>query len=629
MHHVESLHQSHKKRAEIIPNKIPIEFYEDSKSMHCVKSFHQFLEKQSEVIPNEIAIEFYEDSISYLELNNKSNEFAHYLKKLKLNHGDRVGIYASRSIELLIILMGILKCGAVCVPIDINLPETQVGYILNKTKLKYMVTYGLNLPKFINNLVDNVIEYNVEDFSNYPKSNLDLNVQPSDLSYILYTSGSTGIPKGVELEHKGIVNLAFGKVKFIRLQETCRILQFSSVAFDAILSEIGIQMLTGGTLVMVKYDDILPGKPLIKTLNENKINVIISAPSVLGVIQDAALPYMQVIISAGEICPPKLANKFSENCMFVNAYGPTEASVCSTMYHVVNPIKDSVGSVPIGKPIGGIKIKLLNERMEETGLNEVGELYVGGVGVARGYFAASNLTEEKFVVFHGERFFKTGDLVRLLEDGNLEYIGRIDRQIKYHGIRVNLNEIEQIIDEHKDVDISAAILKDGNLVVYIQKKPHSKLDSKELRRFLEGKIPNRIFPDLFFFVPKIKLTISNKIDYKYLGKYSKKTNRTTLVDTLNWSEDEVSLLEILRNVLVKCNDIKLHDDFFNLGLSSFGVATFSDEISKKFNIDMLISKIYEHSSIKKMANYIKNVRMGSKESFVDFLKESEFKGILT
>jgi amino acid adenylation domain-containing protein/thioester reductase-like protein len=590
--------------------------------MRTITTFHHLLEYQAIQRPTKVAVKYYHTSMNYQELNRKSNQFARYLQNQGVKRGGLIGLYFNRCLELPIIFFGVLKCGAVCVPIDASANLEQIKRVLNNTNPCCIIVHDFeprSLPEYLN---IKTIYFKQIELSKYSDENLQLSIDPHDLALILFTSGSTSNPKGVELEHKGIVNLAFQKIKPFNIDESYNILQFSSISFDALISELGIQMVTGGTLVIVQQEDLLPGKILINTLNNYKINLIIMAPSILKTIQNASFSHLRIIMSAGEACPPALANKLSHKFIFVNAYGPTEASVCTTMYYV-NMCKKYRNKVPIGKPIDGINIKILNKDLKTVEPHQTGELFIGGIGIARGYHNDSELTAKSFITISGERFYKTGDLVRFLNDGNIEYIGRIDRQVKYHGIKINLDEIEQVTIEHEYIETAAAIFYDDILSLFVQLKSNETLGIKEIRSYLRSKLPLRIIPTQIFLIPRIKLTLSNKIDYQALSRliisqYKPKYKQGSIDKSI--TQQEKDILNILKKLIIS-DQIDLDTDFFDLGLNSFSVVNFIDKINQKLNINLQIRTVYEYPTIRQMVAYIKNPEANQSDNTIDFTKE--------
>jgi amino acid adenylation domain-containing protein/thioester reductase-like protein len=593
---------------------------------HSVHTFHQLLEQQSELTPNEIAIIYYENFCTYKEFNKRSNQLARYLQQLGIEKGMTVGLYVDRSLELPIILMSVLKCGAICVPIDVNASSDRINFIIEDTKLSHIIVHPMELTELCGYTNVKFIRYDEAMLARYSGDNLDLPISFDDIAYILFTSGSTGRPKGVELEHKGFINTCIAMANIIPEDVMpLRLLQFSSIGFDAIIPEIGIPILRGGTLVITKKIDQLPGQPMIDTINNNRISIVILLPSILKVMQDASFPHLKVIMSGGEVCAPSVVNKLKNRFILFNIYGPTEASVAVTSYKIDKKI-EYTARVPIGKSLGDAELYILDSDLKPVKNQEIGELYIGGTGLARKY-RNSEQTAKSFLQISGKRLYKTGDFVRMLEDGNIEYIGRKDRQIKFHGIRISLDEIEIALSEHEYIAISAAVFENDILSVYTQLKPGKKLNEAELRSYLRKKLPAGVSPNKCFFLSKIPLNLNGKTDYQMLDHYQSDSVINNSIDAV-WTNDECVLYDILRRLL-NINQIEADTNFFDVGMDSFSIINFIIEVNKAFNIDMRVGKFYEHTSIKSMANYIKSLTTEQAETVIDFSEEACINEVLT
>ena len=394
-------------------------------------------------------------------LNQKANQLAHHLIQLGVQPEILVGICISRSFEMIIGLLAVLKAGGAYVPLDPNYPQERLNFMLNDAQIKVLLAESEVLPKLTIPDVTTVLAVeNWDCIESYSTQNPNTAVTSNHLAYVIYTSGSTGKPKGVLLEHKGLHNLAISQIKQFAISEASRILQFSSISFDAATSEICTTLLAGATLVLTSQTNILVGKSLQKILIEQKISTATIPPSILATIQENSALALKSLIVAGESCSTDLANSWiNQNIRFTNAYGPSEVTVCATMAYCQHHL-DNVP--PIGHPIKNVGLYVLDKNQQQVPIGLVGELYIGGIGVARGYLNRPRLTAQKFVthpITGQERLYKTGDLVRFLEDGQLEFIGRADHQIKIRGFRVELEEIESTLKQHNDVQDAAIIIE--------------------------------------------------------------------------------------------------------------------------------------------------------------------------
>lgn len=447
------------------------------------KCVHQLFEAQVERTPQASAVVYEEQQLTYQKLNRKANQLAHYLRSLSVGPEMLVGICMERSVEMVVGLLGILKAGGAYVPLDPAYPGERLAFMLEDSQISVLLTQtGLveSLPKHQAHVV--YLDTQWQEIAQHSEENPNSAVTPDNLAYIIYTSGSTGKPKGVMIAHRGLCNLAHTQKEIFDVRSKSRILQFASVSFDASVWEIFMALTAGATLVLVAAkNSLMPGTPLLKLLRESAITTVTLPPSVLAVLPVLELPALETIIVAGEACSADLVAKWAPSRRFFNAYGPTEATVCATVAEYTGDTR-----ISIGRPIANTEVYLLNEQMQPVPQGVPGEIYIGGVGLARDYLNRPELTAERFVanpfsenpgerelacVKHS-RLYKTGDLGRYLTDGNIEYIGRIDHQIKIRGFRIELGEIESVLTAHPALRQAVVlaredVLGDKRLVAYV------------------------------------------------------------------------------------------------------------------------------------------------------------------
>jgi amino acid adenylation domain-containing protein len=440
-------------------NNTDVDFPRDT----CI---HQLFEQQASKTPNNIALIYLNQQLTYNELNQKANQLAHYLQEFGVKTESIVGVCMLRSMEMVIGILAILKAGGAYVPLDPMYPQARLNFMLEDTQLTVLLTQS-NVVHDLS-LSPNVKSISIDQFNydSYASHNLHSIVNPNNLAYVIYTSGSTGKPKGTLLQHMGLCNLIMAQIKLFKLSHEEKVLQFSSLSFDAATSEIFMSLITGSSLSIVQQNNILVGRNLSDVLTEQNISIATIPPSVLGTINSSYIPNkLKTLIVAGEICPPELAktwlNKVSN---FINAYGPTEITVCATCSE---PLKLINGYIPIGRAIANTKLYVLDQNQQRLPVGVVGELYIGGIGVARGYLNRPELNTTKFIPNpitqdEHDRLYRTGDLVRFLEDGQLEFIGRVDHQIKIRGFRVELEEIESILKQHGDIQDAVVVAEQGD-----------------------------------------------------------------------------------------------------------------------------------------------------------------------
>ena len=368
------------------------------------KTVVQLFEDQVTKTPDEIAIRFLDSSLTFLELNQKSNQLANYLRKLGIGPDKLVGIFLERSIELVVSILGVMKSGGAYLPLDPIHPYERLSFMFQDAKIPVLITHsGLmdRLPTLIAQPV--FIDSYWGMIAKEDKENPSTEAKPDDLAYVIYTSGSTGRSKGVMVQHRGLTNLVKSQMIGFEVNHSSIVLQFASFGFDASVSEMFMALLTGATLVLAKREILLSVPDLTNLLVEQKISVVTLPPSLLAMLPEKKFPSLKTVISAGESCPLDIAERWSFGRIFINAYGPTEATIGPTYYRYSHNLPNA-HSVPIGRPIPNTQIYILNNNMEPVPIGLPGEIFIGGVGLARGYLNRPELTEEKFIAnpFHDE-----------------------------------------------------------------------------------------------------------------------------------------------------------------------------------------------------------------------------------
>ncbi|MCP6760176.1 MAG: amino acid adenylation domain-containing protein, partial [Fischerella sp. CENA71] len=399
------------------------------------KTLVDLFEEQVRKNPNNLAVFFESKSLTYQELNQKANQLAHYLiQNYSIEPDALIGISVERSLEIIIGVLGILKAGGAYVPIDPNYPPERIKFMLEDSGLSVLLTQSFLLDKLpLTELKHQVICLDEEIFAEELTHNPNPQNTPDNLAYVIYTSGSTGRPKGVMIEHKAIVNLALGWVETFQVQPHSRVLQFGSFSFDLSIGEIATALSAGACLYLGNKDTLLPGQSLVDFLTQHEITHIFLPPSALAILPKATLSNLQSIGVGGETCPVELVSQWGTGRRFYNCYGPTECTVI-----VATALCQPNGKKPpIGKPSANLRIYILDARNQPLPPGIPGELCVAGIGLARGYLNRPESTSQKFIEVElfgkTERIYKTGDLARWNIEGNLEYLGRIDEQIKLRG----------------------------------------------------------------------------------------------------------------------------------------------------------------------------------------------------
>ncbi|MCB8765707.1 amino acid adenylation domain-containing protein [Planktothrix agardhii 1029] len=437
------------------------------------KCIHQLIEEQAERTPDAIAVVFENQQLTYAQLNNRANQLAHYLRSLGVETEVIVGLCVERSLDMIVALIGILKAGGAYLPLDPEYPQARLQFMLFDSQIPLLLTQHSLIDKLPNHQAQTLFLEEIFGKTAQPsQDNLTAKVTPSNLANVIYTSGSTGKPKGVMVEHKGLCNLAQAQIETLGVHPSSRVLQFASFSFDACISEILMALAAGATLYLGTKEALMPGLPLIERLRDHAITHITLPPSALAVLPWENLPSLQTIIVAGEACSPELVKKWSQGRNFFNGYGPTEGSVCTAIAKCT-PFDEKI---TIGRPIPNVQVYILDPHLQAVPIGVPGELHIGGAGLARGYLNRPELTAEKFISNPfvsldppltpldkgGEqpsKLYKTGDLARYLPDGQIEYLGRIDNQVKVRGFRIELGEIEAVLGQHPLVQEAIVIAR--------------------------------------------------------------------------------------------------------------------------------------------------------------------------
>ncbi len=576
----------------------------DYPKLSCV---HQLFEKQVRHTPEAIAVVFQDKQLTYLQLNERANQLAHYLQELGVGPEILVGLCMERSIDLVIALLAVLKAGGAYVPLDPNYPKERLTFILEDAQISVLLTQeqlilGLSSCEAIKVSLD--AERKVT--SQYSSVNLDSGVKPENLAYIIYTSGSTGRPKGVLITHRGICNVAKAQLQTFNVQLGNHILQFSSLNFDASIYEILMALLAGASLHMGTTDVLHPGPALGRFLRDQAITHITLTPSVLKMMTVEDFPKLQIIISAGEVCSDDVVTHWVRYHRFFNAYGPTEATIWVS---VIECSIDNSGST-IGRPISNVQVYVLDTQLQPVPIGVTGELYIAGVGLARGYLNHPELTAERFIPnpFSNEpggRLYKTGDLVRYLADGNLEFVGRVDHQVKLRGFRIELGEIETLLVRYPGVREAVVIVRedvpdDKRLVAYLLADPALATSEKLLRSYLLEQLPSYMIPAAFVFLEALPLTSNGKLDHRLLPKPEHNGAELKNFYTAPRNPIEELLSEIWTEVL-NVEQVGIYDNFFELGGHSLLATQVLSRVRDTFQVDIPLRSLFDAPTVAKLA----------------------------
>ncbi|MEH2239777.1 amino acid adenylation domain-containing protein [Nostoc sp.] len=566
----------------------------------------ELFETQVAKNPDNLALVFESQSLTYQQFNQKANQVAHYLiQNHQIKPDTLIGICVERSLEMIIGVLGILKAGAAYVPIDPNYPKDRIEFMLEDSGTSVLLTQShLKEQLPLNKLKHQIICLDRETFNSALTDNPNPQSKPDNLAYIIYTSGSTGRPKGVMIEHRAIVNLALAWAETFEVKNHSRWLQFGSFSFDLSIGEIATALSTGACLYLAKKETLLPSQTLVDLLRDRKISHFTLPPSALSVLPQASLPDLQAVIVGGEACAAELVAQWGTKRRFFNCYGPTESTVIASISSCeLNGKKPS-----IGQPLSNIRIYILDAHHQPLPPGITGELCIAGVGLARGYLNRPDLTAEKFIEVElfgkTERIYKTGDLARWGFDGNLEYLGRIDAQVKLRGFRIELGEIESLLLQHTLVKEAVVILSetDNNprLVAYLTAAEKSVNLGGKLKDYLKIRLPNYMVPSQIMVLDQLPLTSNGKLDRRALPTPDTATSTNFEMPVTPTEE----LLASLWQTLLKAKSVGRQDNFFELGGHSLLATQLVARIRDIFRVEMPVRKVFEQSVLSELATEI-------------------------
>ncbi|TSC19084.1 amino acid adenylation domain-containing protein, partial [Corallococcus sp. Z5C101001] len=469
---------------------------------------HEVFEASAEARPQAEAVRTETEGVSYGEVEERANQLAHHLRGLGVGPEVRVGLMVERSVEWVVGMMGVLKAGGAFVPVDVTQPALRVGALLEEAGVAVVLTREAladELPT--GNAVLVLLDADARQIAKQPKTRVGKRVAPESLAYVLFTSGSTGKPKGVMVRHGGLANMARAVAEAHGVKEEDGVLQYASPGFDASVAEVFSTLVAGARLCVARREALLPGGGLEGTVKRMGATVVTLTPSVLGQVEEGGLEGVRTLISAGEACPPGLVSKWKQGGRrMLNGYGPTEVTVCASVAGEVKAER-----VTVGKPLGNVRLYVLDGGQRAVGVGVVGELYVGGAGLARGYLGQAGLTAERFVPdgLSGEaggRLYRTGDMARWGEDGEVEYVGRRDGQVKVRGMRLEVGEVEGVLGTHPGVKQAAVVgrVEGGGtkLWAYVV----GEAEAGPLREWMRERVPEHMVPVAYGKLEALPLT---------------------------------------------------------------------------------------------------------------------------
>lgn len=575
------------------------------------KTVYELFEEQVVKTPNKVGIEFGNQKMTYKEINEKANQLANHLREKGINKKSIVAIMENHSIELIISILAVLKTGAAYLPIDPSYPIERINYMLENSKSNILlINFKMEVVVKFGITIINVKYINLDIYS---KKNLMKINELDDLAYIIYTSGSTGVPKGVMIEHRGLTNYIWWANRMYLKDENETMALYSSISFDLTITSIFTPLISGNKIVI--YDNDETEFVLYKILRENKATVVKLTPAHLSLLMNMNNTKSSIkrFIVGGENLKVSLAkeiyNSFDKNIEIYNEYGPTE-TVVGCMIYKYDEEKNQGISVPIGYPVDNVQIYILDNKLNKVPLGFVGEIYVSGDCVARGYLNMDKLTKERFIenpFIEGKRMYKTGDAARYLENGAIEYVLRVDNQIKIRGHRIELGEIEEYLIKNEFVKDAVVVFKEdlqGNKLLNTYIVSNSNIDEEDLKEWLSEFLPKYMIPNNFVFLDSLPLTINGKINYSLLPEPI--TNDRQFIGSNTFFEKE--LVKAMEEIL-GIKNISMNDNYYKLGGDSIKAIQIASKL-KGIGLNIKVKDILYYNSIQEIASTIeKNKEM--------------------
>ncbi|MBX9868121.1 MAG: amino acid adenylation domain-containing protein [Burkholderiales bacterium] len=624
--------------------QIVYDWNQTDKSYPEDKTIHQLFEEQVLRTPDNIAVVFEEQSLTYYELNCRANQLAHKIRNsyrqqtsTELRPDTLIALCLDRSLEMIVAILAVLKAGGAYVPLDPEYPDERIIYILQDTQTKLVLTQtqyidklnqiinpviyadtsvipaeaGINALNEDNDTLQNVALLDIADYANYQNelnTTLEINTKSNNLAYVIYTSGTTGRPKGVMIEHNGVVNVITFILKKYEIQSLEKILLFANYVFDASVEQIFLAILSSNELVVVDYELIQNPAKLQELISFYGISHLHTTPSYLELLEFSNTTSLKRIIAGGDYVSEQLYNKLLEsNRTLINEYGPTETTITATV---------SINNFSIGNQLDNTRVYVLDQTHTPVPIGVIGELYIAGAGLARGYLNNPELTAGRFIFnpFATEsdlangytRMYKTGDLVRWLPDGNLEYIGRNDFQVKIRGFRIELGEIEEQLLRIPQIRQACVIAKTKTetnqqyLVAYYVLAPELNsgdcLSADQILVQLSLVLPDYMLPSVLMELALLPLTINGKLDRRALPDIE-------FTNTSNYVAPESELEQMIAQIwceVLGLEKVGIHDDFFKLGGHSLNSIQLVMRIRQELNLDLRVADIFIKPTIAKL-----------------------------
>ncbi|MBD2092816.1 amino acid adenylation domain-containing protein [Microcoleus sp. FACHB-1515] len=594
--------------------KALIDRWENTQSEYPTRlCIHQQVELQVEQRPESIALQFANQKFTYRSLNQGSNQLARYLQKLGVCAEMPVGI-CLQDTEAIAAMLAILKAGGAYVPLDASYPIDRLHFMLKDAQISIVLTQQQWADAFRIDSVNVIcLEQEWAAIAQESEANLSIDCQPNQLAYVMYTSGSTGAAKGVMIPHRAVMRLVC-ETNYVQIESGDRIAQIANLAFDAATFEIWGALLNGATLIGIDRDTTLSPVAFATAIQQQNISILFLTTALLNQTASQvpdAFRSLKTLLFGGELANVDRVRSILQHGKpqrFIHVYGPTENTTFSTWYEVQNVLEDAA-TIAIGQAISNTQVYVLDASLNPVPSGAVGEIYLGGDGLAIGYLNRPELTVEKFILspFDDSRIYKTGDRAFYRSDGNLEFLGRTDHQVKIRGFRIELGEIEAVLAQHPQVETAIVTVReiegDRQLIAYFVANPASPSD-RELRDFLKVKLPAYMLPAVFIKLDTLPLTVNGKVDQRSLP--APPITPLEAIQTAPQTTLEKSIAQIWTQLLGR--EVGIHDNFFERGGHSLLATQLVSRIRDRFQVELPLRSIFAAPTIAQLANQIEAVR---------------------
>jgi amino acid adenylation domain-containing protein len=597
----------------------------------CFKSVCDLFEEQARLTPESIAIVYEDTHLTYQELSQRSNGLAAYLKRLGVRSQTIIGFSVENSLNLLIGILGILKSGGIYLPLDPSYPDERLHNMLLDANPEMLLTnpkFDLRFAKYQGTIIkiDSLDQSSWDDQGTKSEP-----IDSKNLAYIVYTSGSTGKPKGIMVTHESLAHAALAHKNYY--PGSLRALLLGAISFDVSILTIFHTLTFGGMVCVPSQDSVADVHQVKHLINKFSLNFLLCVPSFYSTILNNPdpLPSLKNVSLAGENIPsslPPLHAKLAPSAILYNEYGPSEYAIGTTIAKIYDPIERKIHKITVGIPLPDTEVCILDENLKHVPVSAKGEMLIGGLGLAHGYLNNQSLTQQKFIwVTLPEkpplRLYKTGDFGRFLPDGNIEFLGRMDHQVKIRGHRIELGEIEHAICQHPEIDEAVVIAKGNDaynkrLFAYFSTLSGMRI-SQALRKHLVMVLPKHMVPSVFTQLEQFPRTPNGKIDREALIEIKEQeASQKEIIQPK--SELEQSLFDIWKEVL-NTDSFGIHDNFFESGGDSLQIVCIQTLIEKNLNRNLPITDLFSYPTIAQLAQHLCNLTQKQTFASADPLKQ--------